>query len=67
MGQIKVKAAAVLNARPEDAYAAIADYRHGHPNIVPKENIYALCEFLAHRRARRPSQPSVTEVFPPAG
>ena len=28
---------------------------------------YALCEFLAHRRARRPSQPSVTEAVPPAG
>jgi hypothetical protein len=42
MGQIKVKAAAVLDARPEDVYAAIADYRHGHPNIVPKENIYDL-------------------------
>ena len=42
MRQIKVKAAAVLDARPEDVYAAIADYRHGHPNIVPKENIYDL-------------------------
>ena len=31
MGQIKVKAAAVLDARPEDVYATIADYRHGQP------------------------------------
>ena len=42
MGQIKISAAAVLNARPEDVYATIADYRHGHPNITPKENIYDL-------------------------
>jgi hypothetical protein len=33
---------ALLNARPEDVYAAIADYRNGHPNIVPKESIYDL-------------------------
>ena len=42
MGQIKVRAAAVLDARPEDVYATIADYRHGHPNILPKENLYDL-------------------------
>jgi hypothetical protein len=42
MGQIKVKAAAVLDARPEDVYATIADYRHGHPDILPKESLYDL-------------------------
>ena len=42
MGQIRVKAAAVLDARPEDVYATIADYRHGHPNILPKESLYDL-------------------------
>lgn len=42
MGQIKVKATAVLEARPEDVYATIADYRQGHPNIIPKENMYDL-------------------------
>jgi Polyketide cyclase / dehydrase and lipid transport len=42
MGQITVKAAAVLNARPEDVYATIADYQHGHPNILPKERLYDL-------------------------
>jgi len=42
MGQIKVKAAAVLDARPEDVYATIADYRQGHPNILPKESLYDL-------------------------
>lgn len=42
MGQIKVKAAAILDARPEDVYATIADYQHGHPNILPKESLYDL-------------------------
>lgn len=37
MKQINVKAAAILNARSEDVYASIADYRNGHPNIIPKE------------------------------
>jgi hypothetical protein len=37
MGQVKAKAAAILDARPEDVYATIADYRQGHPNILPKE------------------------------
>jgi len=38
MAQIKVQVADVLNARPEDVYATIADYRNGHPYIIPKEN-----------------------------
>ena len=42
MRQIYVKADAVLDARPQDVYAAIADYRHGHPNIVPKESFFDL-------------------------
>ena len=42
MGQIKAKVAAVLEARPEDVYATIADYRQGHPNILPKESLYDL-------------------------
>ena len=42
MGQIKVKAEAVLNARPEDVYATIADYKKGHPSILPKESFYDL-------------------------
>jgi Polyketide cyclase / dehydrase and lipid transport len=37
MGQITVKAEAVLEAPAEDVYATIADYREGHPNILPKE------------------------------
>ena len=42
MGQIKVKAEAVLDARPEDVYATIADYRKGHPSILPKDSLYDL-------------------------
>jgi Polyketide cyclase / dehydrase and lipid transport len=40
MGQIKVKADSVLDAPSNDVYATIADYRQGHPNIVPEENFY---------------------------
>jgi hypothetical protein len=36
MDQITLHAAAVLAARPEDVYATIADYRHGHQQIIPK-------------------------------
>ena len=42
MGQIKVKAAEVLDARPEDVYAIIADYWKAHPSILPKESLYDL-------------------------
>lgn len=42
MGQIKVKADAVLDARPEEVYATIADYRKAHPSILPKESLYDL-------------------------
>jgi hypothetical protein len=42
MGQVNVKATQVLDARPEDVYATIADYRKGHPSILPKENLYDL-------------------------
>ena len=37
MGQITVKAEAVLDAPAEEVYATIADYRQGHPSILPKE------------------------------
>jgi hypothetical protein len=36
MGQIHVKASAVLNVHAKDVYATIADYQHGHPGILPK-------------------------------
>lgn len=42
MGQIKARAEAVLDARPGDVYATIADYRQGHPAILPKDNFYDL-------------------------
>lgn len=42
MGQIHVMADAILDARAEDVYNTIADYRHGHPNILPKETFYDL-------------------------
>ncbi len=42
MGQIKVKADSVLDAPTDDVYATIADYRQGHPAILPKENFYDL-------------------------
>lgn len=35
MGKIHVKASAILSARSEDVYTTIADYRHGHPSILP--------------------------------
>jgi len=37
MRQITVKAEAVLEAPSEEVYATIADYRQGHPKILPKE------------------------------
>jgi Polyketide cyclase / dehydrase and lipid transport len=38
MGRIQIEASAVIDAPPEAAYAIVADYRTGHPAIVPKEN-----------------------------
>jgi hypothetical protein len=37
MTQIIVKAEADLEAPSAEVYATIADYRQGHPNILPKE------------------------------
>jgi hypothetical protein len=42
MSQITAKAAAILNARPADVYAIIADYQRGHPRILPKGRLYDL-------------------------
>ena len=42
MRKIKARAAAIINARAEDVYATIADYRHGHPNILPPKSLYDL-------------------------
>jgi hypothetical protein len=37
MRQITVKAEALLQAPSEEVYTTIADYRQGHPKILPKE------------------------------
>jgi len=37
MGQISTQVTDILAARPGDVYATIADYRVGHPSILPKE------------------------------
>jgi polyketide cyclase/dehydrase/lipid transport protein len=42
MAQIKAHTAIVLAAHPEDVYATIADYRQGHPNMLPKKHFYDL-------------------------
>jgi hypothetical protein len=36
MQQIHVEAEAEIAARPATVYAILADYQHGHPNILPK-------------------------------
>lgn len=43
MSQIKAKEAAILDAKPEDVYATIADYRNGHPHIVPPDTFSDMC------------------------
>jgi hypothetical protein len=42
MGQIRIKVMGILDARPEEVYATIADYHEGHPRILPKKNLYDL-------------------------
>ena len=42
MGHICARAVSMLDARPEDVYATIADYHDGHRRILPKENLYDL-------------------------
>lgn len=42
MGKISAKAVDILDARPQDIYATIADYHEGHPSILPKKNLYDL-------------------------
>ncbi len=37
MSQTRFETSAVIDARPEEIYAILADYRDGHPQIVPKE------------------------------
>ncbi len=37
MAQIRAAASAVINASPEAVYPFIADYRQGHPQILPEK------------------------------
>jgi hypothetical protein len=36
MSQTHAEATAVIDARPEEIYAVLSDYRQGHPAILPK-------------------------------
>jgi Polyketide cyclase / dehydrase and lipid transport len=38
MRRIHVEASAVIGARPEEVYTILADYRNGHPQILPREH-----------------------------
>lgn len=42
MGQISARAVDILDVRPENVYATIADYHEGHPGILPRKNLYDL-------------------------
>ncbi|HEY0756360.1 MAG TPA: SRPBCC family protein [Ktedonobacteraceae bacterium] len=42
MRQIIARAVEMLDARPDDVYAILADYREGHPRILPPKNLYGL-------------------------
>ena len=42
MGKISAKAVDILDARPQDIYATIADYHEGHPSILPRKKLYDL-------------------------
>jgi len=41
MAQIAVKVAATIDARSEDVYSTFADYKNGHPHVLP-EMLYDL-------------------------
>ncbi len=42
MSWIHVEASSVIDARPEDVYAIVSDYRVGHPAILPKQHFTEL-------------------------
>jgi uncharacterized protein YndB with AHSA1/START domain len=42
MPRIQATASAVIDAPPQTVYAILADYRHGHPQILPKAYFSAL-------------------------
>jgi glucose/arabinose dehydrogenase len=42
MAAHQISASALIQAPPQDLYAIIADYRHGHPQILPKPPFVSL-------------------------
>ncbi len=38
MRQVHAEASAVIDARPEEVYLILVDYRDGHPQILPREH-----------------------------
>lgn len=42
MSQLKISASAIIDAHADNIYSIIADYRHGHPQIIPPEYMYDL-------------------------
>jgi len=42
MSRIRAAASMVIDAQPEEIYPLIADYHHGHPQIVPKKYFKSL-------------------------
>ncbi len=42
MSQTEAKASALIDAPAEQAYAILADYREGHPHILPKQYFTSL-------------------------
>ena len=42
MAAQQITASALIPASPEDLYAIIADYQHGHPQILPKPPFVSL-------------------------
>jgi hypothetical protein len=42
MSQKRIEVSAVIDAQPEEIYVVIADYRNGHPRIMPEEYLRGL-------------------------
>lgn len=42
MGHVHIEASRVIDARPDEVYAVLADYRNEHPNILPKSHFKEL-------------------------
>ena len=42
MSKIRVAESMVIDAKPEEIYALLADYRNGHPQVLPKKYFKSL-------------------------